>query len=236
MSLVQLNSSRSCLGGHATLASSDRALYRDCWPSRVLELTKNDPDWVLGGWITGTRPLDCARANDEHATYTGESLRCLPIMRLLDPSIRPVLRAGWLNVLGQFATTAGAGAQLSNHVAAMWLLANGHVFTPVEVLLVWKPALTPRPRHALHAEHSRLRRCGAFCMRSKYHHVTFDSPLVYAFSLVAAGFLSSTTSEGVQVYSLVCSRLPRGQQRGHRRGPATDRACAPELGLCLCPV
>lgn len=68
-----------------------------------------------------------------------ESLRCLPIMRLLDPSIRPVLRAGWLNVLGQFATTAGAGAQLSNHVAAMWLLANGHVFTPVEVLLVWKP-------------------------------------------------------------------------------------------------
>ena len=34
----------------------------------------------------------------------------------------------------------GAGAQLSNHVANMWLLANGHVFTPVEVLLTFSSA------------------------------------------------------------------------------------------------
>lgn len=59
-----------------------------------------------------------------------------------------MLRTGWLNVLGQFATTAGAGAQLSNHVANMWLLANGHVFTPVEVLLTYASAhLHPPPWH-----------------------------------------------------------------------------------------
>ena len=47
---------------------------------------------------------------------------------------------GWLNVLGQFATTAGVGALLANHIANMWLLGNGHVFTSVELLLTYASA------------------------------------------------------------------------------------------------
>ncbi len=53
------------------------------------------------------------------------------------------MRAGWLNVLGQFATTAGVGALLANHIANMWLLGNGHVFTSVELLLTYASELNP---------------------------------------------------------------------------------------------
>ena len=52
------------------------------------------------------------------------------------------VRAGWLNVLGQFATTAGVGALLANHIANMWLLGNGHVFSSVELLLTYASELT----------------------------------------------------------------------------------------------
>ncbi|KAK9902831.1 hypothetical protein WJX75_007886 [Coccomyxa subellipsoidea] len=61
-----------------------------------LELTNNDPKYVIIGWITG-----------------------------------------WLNVLGQFATTAFAGFFLAQHLAAMWLLSNGHSFSPEELLLTY---------------------------------------------------------------------------------------------------
>ncbi len=54
-----------------------------------------------------------------------------------------VLPTGWLNVLGQFATTAGVGALLANHIANMWLLGNGHVFTSVELLLTYASARRP---------------------------------------------------------------------------------------------
>ena len=44
---------------------------------------------------------------------------------------------GWLNVLGQFATTAFAADILASHIASMWVLGNGHVFTNVEMLLAY---------------------------------------------------------------------------------------------------
>ena len=47
------------------------------------------------------------------------------------------VRAGWLNVLGQFAATAAIGALLANHIANMWLLGNGHTFSSVELLLTY---------------------------------------------------------------------------------------------------
>lgn len=59
-----------------------------------------------------------------------------------------VRRAGWLNVLGQFAATAANASLLANHIAIMWLLGNGHVFTPVETLLAYasaRPLLCPIP-------------------------------------------------------------------------------------------
>ena len=42
---------------------------------------------------------------------------------------------GWLNVLGQFATTAFAADILAAHIASMFVMGNGHVFTNVEMLL-----------------------------------------------------------------------------------------------------
>ncbi|KAK9902829.1 hypothetical protein WJX75_007746 [Coccomyxa subellipsoidea] len=61
-----------------------------------IELTNNEPKYVIIGWITG-----------------------------------------WLNVLGQFASTAFIGFFLANHLGAMWLMSNGHAFSPEETLLVY---------------------------------------------------------------------------------------------------
>ncbi|CAL5225906.1 g8697 [Coccomyxa viridis] len=44
---------------------------------------------------------------------------------------------GWLNVLGQFATTAFAADILASHIASMFLLGDGHVFTSMEMLLAY---------------------------------------------------------------------------------------------------
>lgn len=44
---------------------------------------------------------------------------------------------GWLNVLGQFATTAFAADILAAHIASMFLIGNGHVFSNVEMLLAY---------------------------------------------------------------------------------------------------
>lgn len=51
---------------------------------------------------------------------------------------------GWLNVLGQFATTAFAADILSSHIASMFALGNGHVFTSMEMLLAYAGRLLPR--------------------------------------------------------------------------------------------
>ena len=45
--------------------------------------------------------------------------------------------AGWLNVLGQVAATAGAASTAATHIASMWLLSNGHVFSQFELFLVY---------------------------------------------------------------------------------------------------
>ena len=42
-----------------------------------------------------------------------------------------------MNVLGQFAATAANASLLANHIGVMWLLGNGHVFSPVETLLAY---------------------------------------------------------------------------------------------------
>lgn len=43
--------------------------------------------------------------------------------------------AGWLNVLGQFATTGTLGYITVKHLGVMWMLANGHVFSNSETFL-----------------------------------------------------------------------------------------------------
>ena len=50
--------------------------------------------------------------------------------------------AGWLNVLGQFATTGTLGYITVKHLGVMWMLANGHVFSNAETFLAYasKPA------------------------------------------------------------------------------------------------
>ena len=49
---------------------------------------------------------------------------------------------GWLNVLGQFATTAFAADILAAHIASMFLIGNGHVFSNVEMLLAYAGQLS----------------------------------------------------------------------------------------------
>ena len=44
---------------------------------------------------------------------------------------------GWLNVLGQFATTAFAADILASHIASIFALGNGHAFTSIEMLLAY---------------------------------------------------------------------------------------------------
>ncbi len=43
--------------------------------------------------------------------------------------------AGWLNVLGQFATTGTLGYITVKHLGVMWMLANGHIFSNAETFL-----------------------------------------------------------------------------------------------------
>lgn len=45
--------------------------------------------------------------------------------------------AGWFNLLGQVAITAGIDFSLTNHIACMWALSNGHILTQRELLAVY---------------------------------------------------------------------------------------------------
>lgn len=47
------------------------------------------------------------------------------------------VRAGWLNVVGQFACTSGSGYLTAKHMAVMWQMGNGHVLTPFEMFLAY---------------------------------------------------------------------------------------------------
>ena len=54
---------------------------------------------------------------------------------------------GWLNMLGQVALTASVDSCLANHIAAMWSIYNGHVFSQEELLLCYTgkgPAMLER--------------------------------------------------------------------------------------------
>ena len=44
---------------------------------------------------------------------------------------------GWLNLLGQVALTASVDSSLANHISAMWVIYNGHVFSQEELLLCY---------------------------------------------------------------------------------------------------
>ncbi|CAL5222699.1 g5101 [Coccomyxa viridis] len=44
---------------------------------------------------------------------------------------------GWLNVLGQFATTGTLGYITVKHLGVMWMLANGHIFSNAETFLAY---------------------------------------------------------------------------------------------------
>jgi len=57
------------------------------------------------------------------------------------------VRAGWLNVLGQVAATAGAASTAAAHIASMWLLSNGHVFSQFELFLTYACAPTSAHEH-----------------------------------------------------------------------------------------
>ena len=45
--------------------------------------------------------------------------------------------AGWFNLLGQAAVTAGIDFALASHISAMWVLSNGYILTQSQLLLVY---------------------------------------------------------------------------------------------------
>ncbi len=44
---------------------------------------------------------------------------------------------GWSNLVGQFASTAGAGYLTAVHIGKMWKLGNGHVWSQFETFLAY---------------------------------------------------------------------------------------------------
>ena len=62
--------------------------------------------------------------------------------------------AGWLNLLGQIGLTASVASCLANHIAAMWVLYNGHVFEQEELLLTYagRGPACPHTRSLSHCE------------------------------------------------------------------------------------
>ena len=57
--------------------------------------------------------------------------------------IRAGCCAGWFNLLGQAAVTAGIDFALASHIQGMWVLANGYVLSQKELLAVYASALRP---------------------------------------------------------------------------------------------
>lgn len=46
-------------------------------------------------------------------------------------------QTGWSNLVGQFASTAGAGYLTALHIGQMWALGNGHVLSQFENFLAY---------------------------------------------------------------------------------------------------
>ena len=57
------------------------------------------------------------------------------VMRALD--VRAQCCAGWFNLLGQAAVTAGIDFALASHIQGMWVLSNGYVLSQKELLAVY---------------------------------------------------------------------------------------------------
>lgn len=51
--------------------------------------------------------------------------------------------AGWFNLLGQVAVTAGIDFALTNQIAAMWVLSNDYILTQGQLLAVYTGAALP---------------------------------------------------------------------------------------------
>ena len=49
--------------------------------------------------------------------------------------------AGWFNLLGQAAVTAGIDFALASHIQGMWVLSNGYVLSQKELLAVYASEL-----------------------------------------------------------------------------------------------
>ena len=59
------------------------------------------------------------------------------------------MHAGWLNVLGQFATTGTLGYITVKHLGVMWMLANGHIFSNAETFLAYASKHSGLPSHGM---------------------------------------------------------------------------------------
>ncbi len=52
-------------------------------------------------------------------------------------NVRAQCCAGWFNLLGQAAVTAGIDFALASHIQGMWVLSNGYVLSQKELLAVY---------------------------------------------------------------------------------------------------
>ncbi|CAL8466365.1 g5901 [Coccomyxa elongata] len=104
--------------------------------------TNGGPFSALWGWVIVAImnifvALSMAEIVSAFPVAGGPYLWCLDLLKNEPRYIVIGWCTGWLNVLGQFAATAANALLLSNHMATMWLLGNGHAFTAVETLLVY---------------------------------------------------------------------------------------------------
>ncbi|BDA51279.1 Amino-acid permease BAT1 homolog [Coccomyxa sp. Obi] len=93
--------------------------------------------WVIVAIMNIFVALSMAEVVSAFPVAGGPYFWCLELLRNEPRYIVIGWCTGWLNVVGQFAATAANALLLSNHLATMWILGNGHAFTAVETLLVY---------------------------------------------------------------------------------------------------
>ncbi len=69
----------------------------------------------------------------------------MPIRTVPTGGVRAFCFAGWFNLLGQAAVTAGIDFALASHIQGMWVLSNGYVLSQKELLAVYASKLRPSP-------------------------------------------------------------------------------------------
>lgn len=130
---------------------------------RCVELTGNNQKLVIIAWVTGKPSSIWQSTSLMLESMKGRSLReqypkasgvavarsCLsshwkcfsePNMELGSDAYKYLLLAGWMNVLGQFASTAGAGYLTAVHIGQMVQLGNGHETTKQDCFLMYASA------------------------------------------------------------------------------------------------